>query len=220
MEWTDKEAYLTFQGAIRKFVDQTIITPGQEKPFFASTAWGSVFLQFKSFALSAYSKLFIAGLQQRDMAALNGALSMVGLGMMSFYLKSITSGRELPNDPAEWLKEGIDKSGLLGHLFDANQVLAKAGLGFSDGPVSRYASRSGAAAVFGPSFDLVENLFRTGNWMSKLVEGERPIESDIRASRQLIPFQNVFWLRGAFDKLEESVGYMTNAKPSKKKRKN
>lgn len=217
--WTDREAYSTFQNSIRKFVDQTIIVPGQEKPFLMSTTWGSVFLQFKSFALSSYSKLFLAGLQQRDLAALNGAVTMVSLGMLSFALKKMIAGRDLPEDIPTWLKEGVDKSGLLGHLFDANEILAKAGAGISDGPISRYKSRSGASAVAGPSYGLIEDAFSTGNWIRNFMQGERPAESDIHATRRIIPFQNVVILRKLFDLAEDGIISAVGATKSKKKTK-
>ena len=216
--WTDSNAYKVFQNSIRKFVDQTIIVPGQEKPFFASTAWGSVFLQFKSFILSAYSKLFIAGLQQRDLAALNGALSMVGFGMMTYYLKETVAGREPSDKIKDWIIEGIDRSGITGHLFDVNNILAKAGVGISDGPVSRYKSRSAAGAIVGPSFGLVEDTIATGNWIRSLLEGERPSEADIHSTRRIIPFQNVVILKKLFDMAEDVFTGIVGATKKRKKK--
>lgn len=204
--WTDKAAYKDFQLSIRKFVDQTIIVSGQEKPFFASTTAGSMLLQFKSFALSSYSKVFIAGLQQADLAALNGAITMVSLGMLSSHIKGTLAGKEPSDDIGEWIKEGVDKSGLLGHMFDVNETLAKVGLGVSDGPISRYKSRSAAGALMGPSFSLLEDALGSAFWMTNFMKGERPSTSDLRKTRRMIPFQNVFYLRQLFDRAEEGIG--------------
>lgn len=216
--WTDKSAYKDFQNSIRKFVDQTIIVSGQEKPFFASTTTGSILLQFKSFALSSYSKVFLSGLQQADLAALNGAIMMVGLGMMSSYIKGTLVGKEPSDDIGEWIKEGVDKSGLLGHMFDVNETLAKVGLGISDGPISRYKSRSAAGAMMGPSFSLLEDALGTASWMTNFIEGERPSEADIRKTRRMIPFQNVFYLRQLFDLAEKGIGQAVGATPTKSKK--
>lgn len=216
-DWTDKEAYKVFQNSIRKFVDQTIIVSGQEKPLFASTAVGSILLQFKSFALSSFSKVFIAGLQQADMAALNGAVMMISLGMLSSYVKVVLSGKEPSDDIGEWIKEGVDKSGILGHLFDVNETLSKVGWGLSDGPISRYKSRSAAGALLGPSFSLLEDITGTAYWMSEFMKGERPTEADIRKTRRMIPFQNVFYLRKLFDMAEEGIGSAVGATSTSKK---
>lgn len=218
-KWTDKVAYKDFQNSIRKFVDQTIIVSGQEKPFFASTTTGSLFLQFKSFALSSFSKVFLSGLQQADLAALNGAVMMVSLGMLSSYIKGTLAGKEPSDDIGEWIKEGVDKSGLLGHLFDVNETLAKVGLGISDGPISRYKSRSAAGALLGPSFSLLEDTLGTAFWMTNFLKGERPSEADIRKTRRMIPFQNVFYLRKLFDLAEEGIGSAVGATPTRSRNK-
>ena len=218
--WTDKSAYKDFQNSIRKFTDQTIIVSGQEKPFFASTTAGSVLLQFKSFALSAYSKIFIAGMQQADLAALNGAITMVSLGMLSSYIKGTIAGREHPESISKWILEGVDKSGILGHMFDAHENLARAGIGIPDGPITSYKARSVASAVAGPSYSLLEDTFGTAAWMTNFLKGDRPARSDIRHTRRMIPFQNVFYLRQLFDLAEEGIGNAVGATSTKTKKRN
>lgn len=219
-DWKDTDAKNVFQDSIRKFVDQTIIVPGQEKPFFASTGWGSVIMQFRTFTMSAYSKVFIAGLQQRDMAALNGALMMTSLGMLSYYAKTVQAGKEPSEDLEVWLKEGIDRSGLLGHMFDLYNVGSKALPGFAKGDMSRFQLQSATDAVFGPSLGLVGDAFTTGQWASKLVgRGEAPAKSDLRATRRLMPFQNVIILRNLIDKLQDVAGESLGAKDGRRKNK-
>ena len=47
----------------------------------------------------------ISGLQNANMGTLMGASMMVGLGMLSYYLKSIASGYETSSSPSTWLLE-------------------------------------------------------------------------------------------------------------------
>jgi hypothetical protein len=125
----------------------------------------------------------------------------------------------MSDDIGDWIKEGVDKSGLLGHMFDVNETLSKVGLGISDGPISRYKSRSAAGAILGPSFSLLEDSLGTAFWMTEFMKGERPSEADIRKTRRMIPFQNVFYLRRLFDLAEEGIGHAVGATPTKSKSK-
>ncbi len=205
--WEDAEIRDLWRGALAKEVDRIIVTPGQIKPLWMSTQLGGVIGQFKSFVIAAAQKVMIAGLQQRDANFYMGLTSMVALGMMSYYLKAKISGYEVSDEPAVWVNEGIDRSGFTGWFFEANNMLEKMTRGnvglsyFTEQQMSRYASRNAVGAFLGPSFGMAEDVRQVLG--SAFADDWR--ESDSRALRRMIPYQNLFYLRWLFDSVEEGV---------------
>jgi hypothetical protein len=208
----DKEARAAkeaFRAALVREVDKTIITPGQEKWLWMSTELGKTLGQFKSFSVSANQRLLIAGLQQSDMATLSGAALMVTLGGLVHIIKTKASGREPGIDwsdnekTSQFMVNAVDRSGLLGWLMEANALTEKMTAGavgiskLTGRPISRYASRNAIGALAGPTFGTLQSIGQvTSSGFSQWSE------SDTRAARRLIPYQNLFFLRSIFDKAE------------------
>ena len=206
-DWTDREAAEAFRLAIVKEVDSTIVTPGQDKPLWMSSELGSIIGQFRSFSLSSMARTATLGLQRRDAAALQGFVFSVALGMLATYFKQLSSGRPMPETADAWLVEGIDRSGMMGWVMDANNTMEKvAGLGINPilgtAPATRYSSRGAAGAVLGPTFGAVfdDAVPAARNAMSGDFSA-----SDTHRIRKLLPYQNVFYLRGLFNQAEEAV---------------
>ncbi len=206
--WKDVEAVDAFRAAVVREVDNSIVTPGLEKPLWMSTTLGKVVGQFKSFAFSSTQRTLISGLQQRDAAALQGAVMMLALGALSRKLTADIKGDDTTDwNGAKWAVEAVDASGLLGILMEGNNLSEKltrgrVGLSAITGKeVSRYQSRNAAGALLGPTFGFATDAMSVvGNasaadWSA----------SDTRAVRQLVPFQNLFWLRRGFDQIEAGV---------------
>lgn len=214
--WTDREAVRTFRSALAKDVDRIIVTPGAgDRPLWMSSEMGKTIGQFKSFAFASSQRVLIAGLQQKDGAALQGAIMMIGLGYGVYALKTALAGREISTDPAVMLTEGIDRSGITGWFFDANNILEKATRGavgvsrLHGGPMmSRYASRNIMGAILGPSVGTVQDAFQTSG---AITSGDMSA-GDVRAMRRLIPYQNLFYMRGLFDQAEAGVTDALGAK--------
>lgn len=210
-EWDSPALKEMWVNALRKESDRVIIVPGQEKPLFMSNELGKSIMQFKSFMFSSTQRVMISGLQKQDKAYIQGLMTMVSFGMMSYAFKQWDAGRDLSDDPKAWVVEGIDRAGALGILMEANNTLEKMSynnmglrpmLGIS-APASRYASRSNEEALLGPSLGSLLSL--TLRLAAGLSGEEGWQESDTRALRRLLPGQNLSLLRQIFDKLEEEL---------------
>ncbi|PCH98507.1 MAG: hypothetical protein COB84_01970 [Rhodobacteraceae bacterium] len=208
--WENQELAMMWAGAVRKESDRVIIIPGQEKPLFMSTELGKTIGQFKTFMFSATQRILLSTLQQQDSHYIQGVMSMLSLGMMTYAFKQWDAGRELSDDPAVWIAEGIDRSGMIGILMEANNTIEKVSqnsmgirplLGIN-APASRYASRSILDSMAGPTFGLMGTVAQVAGGIS----GEREWDkSDTRALRRLLPGQNLSILRQGLDKIEEAA---------------
>lgn len=207
-DWSDRSAREAFRAAVVRDVDRIIVTPGQDKPLWMSTELGKTIGQFKSFGISSMQRTALAGLQQRDAAVLNGVLVMLGLGAMTYWAKQSLSGQPLSDNPAQWAVEAFDKSGLTGYLMEVNNMSEKltrgrVGLSALTGEqVSRYASRNVTGAFLGPTPDAIADIFQ----ISGSIFAGDTTKADLRKARQLIPGQNLFYLRGLFNQVEDATG--------------
>jgi len=208
VNWTDRGALEAFRAAVVRDVDRIVVTPGQDKPLWMSTELGKTVGQFKSFNVSAMQKITLAGLQQRDAATLNGVMLAMGLGALTYWAKEQIAGRDISDDPSVWIVNAFDWSGMAGWLMDANNIAEKAtrgrvGLSALTGEqVSRYASRNVYGAFLGPSADAVADIFSVSG---SIFAGDTT-KSDLHRARQLVPIQNLFYLRWLFNQVEEATG--------------
>lgn len=204
-EWTDDGARRALRAAIVRDVDRVVVTPGQDKPLWMSNEVGAMIGQFKSFGVASIQRTLLAGMQQRDAAALSGTLLMLALGGVAFAVKEKVAGREVSDEPNVWVANALDRSGLLGWLSDANNIAEKftagrVGLSAVTGEqITRYQSRNVYGAFLGPTADMVSDLFSIS---SSGFRGEFS-EADLRRMKRLLPFQNLFQLRILFNQFEE-----------------
>lgn len=205
--WDDLEAKELFRAAIRKQIDEIIVTPGLDKPLWMSRAGWRTIGQFKSFAFASTQRVMMAGMQQADANTYAGLVAMTFLGSMVYGWKSMLSGREPSDDVRVWIKEGVDRSGVLGIFADVNNITEKLTRGrvgasaLTGGQtMSRYASRNLAGTLMGPSFGLAQDVFQiTGSAFSGDFK-----QADTHKARQLLPFQNIPYIRGLFDSAEDA----------------
>lgn len=210
-KWENQDLARMWGAALRKESDRVIIVPGQEKPLFMSREMGKTFLQFKTFMFSATQRVLLSNLQRQDAHYIQGILSLVSLGMMSYAFKEWDANRELSDDPKAWVVEGIDRSGMLGILMEANNTIEKISgntYGFRpmldiSAPASRYASRSVAESMLGPTFgSTLTTVTKVANAATD--QGEWTA-ADTRALRRLLPGQNLSIIRQLLDKIEQSI---------------
>ena len=209
-----------FAAAVVRDVDNVIVTPGLERPLVMDTDVGKLIGQFKTFAMASTQKTLLAGLQHHDAAFVNGALISIALGAYSAKIRMDLAGYDTSHwGPVKWMTEGLDRSGLMGVFAEVNNMAEKVhpalGLSALTGETaSRYASRNGAGAIGGPIAGLVDDIFSVSNNLG--VEGWGA--TDTHAVRRLLPYQNLFYLRGQLDKLEENYNKFWGI-PARKPRK-
>ena len=208
--WDRPDLERMWGAAVRKESDRVILIPGQEKPLFMSTEMGKTVGQFRSFILSATQRVFIAALQNQDHNAVGGLASLVGMGMFTYYVKQKIAGRDVSDDPAVWVTEGIDRSGAIGVIGEITNTIEKISgnsLGLRpllgiDAPASKQVSRTVSESLLGPTFGSL--LSTTVAATNAITSEEEMTESDIRTLRRLIPLQNLFYIRHGLDEVQKA----------------
>ncbi len=218
-DWDDRLAKEAFRAAVVRDVDRIIVTPGQDKPLWMSTELGKTIGQFKSFNVSAMQRIALSALQQRDAETLSGIVTSLSLGAMTYVAKQATAGKDISDDPAVWATNAFDWSGLAGWMMEVNNVAEKASRGrvglsaLTGEQMSRYQSRNVVGAFLGPTPDAVADIFQvTGSMFA----GDTT-KSDLHKMRQLMPFQNLFYIRGLLNKVEDATGDAMNLPETRKK---
>ena len=210
-DWDDSGALTTFRTALQREVDTIVVTPGVgDAPLFMSSELGKTIMQFKSFAFASYQRTNVWAGQRRDMAVLQGIVTTTGLGALVYAYNQLINGKEISDDPAVWIKEGIDRSGVLALPFEANNTLetiSKGRLGLSavmgQEANTRYRNRSLTEVLAGPTIGYGAKAASTvGAFGAAGLTDTELSEADIKAFRRLIPFQNHFALRFLFDEFE------------------
>ena len=210
--WDDPDLERKWGAMLTKESNRVIVTPGQEKPLFMSSELGKTIFQFRSFMFSSTQRMTIATLQGQDRNAVGGVLMLISLGMLSYAFKQWDANRELSDDPAAWIAEGIDRSGVLGSVMEINNTIEKLssnGIGLRpllgiEAAASRFVSRSMSENILGPTFgSLLDTSLRVAN--AGLTPGDWT-DADTRAMRRLLPYQNLSFIRRGLDRIEEEVG--------------
>lgn len=219
-----RELQRNFRAALAQLVDSTIVTPGIERPNFidASTA-ARLIMQFRSFTLS--STLQVVRLAAQDARAGNmapvilGSMFSLALGALSYYIWAQSVGgrtRErmlnelnaaLNGDSKamrRWADEAFNRSGLMGVFAEGQKFVERVpGLGeyvtFAGTPPTRSPYINPVLDVFGPTTNIIENL---GKIVMTL---DNPESSTFRAAKQLLPYQNLMFVRQYLDKLNDEL---------------
>ncbi|CAB4213310.1 hypothetical protein UFOVP1451_1, partial [uncultured Caudovirales phage] len=209
-KWADREAREAMANALNLDIDSSIITRGLgEVPTLLHTEVGKTLFQFKSFLLAANQQVLIRGLQQADTAVLQGVISMVTMGMVVYFIQKKTKNEEVSEDPNVWLYEGLDRSGLLPVVMEVMGYADLMGVGVGNALGLREPSSQPGNAVLsragGPTVGSAKDLFDLGGSTAKKIKGEGDYtESDQRKAIKMLPYNNLFYLRGLFSLLDDS----------------
>ena len=211
--WTDDLARNAFRNALNKDINITIVTPGLgDTPKWMSYELGSVFSQFKKFAMGAQQRMLMRGMQEQDADFMFGALLLVGSGMFidAVYHKTRFNRDYSKLSLTQKLLNAFDRSGLGGIYTDINKALEtisdnRFGISPMLGESKPYGSsmRWKMGTIGGPTggqlYNIADILFDIG--------GKKYNHHTAKNVRRLIPFQNVWYLDWLFDDLQKGLRF-------------
>lgn len=214
-DWTDDTAIRSFRAALAREVNNVITTPGVERPTWVNaTTTGKMLSQFKSFAFSSTYRTTLAGMQQRDMAFVNGMVISLALGALSYYLNGVLRGgdtydRMMKAGLGEWADQATQRSGVLSVVGLGQDLLSRIPMTapyttFSGGRTVRRGGDDLVSALGGPSFDY---LTKGTDVLTTLQD---PSKATVHSTRQMLPWQNTVGISRIFDAIENSIPVRDN----------
>lgn len=209
MNWDDIEAKNLFGSALLRRVDNAVVTPNPaDAPLWTGTEIGKSVFQFKRFGWASNQRILVAGLQQRDSLAIGGMALAFGMGVLGTALRDISqSGKVKDRKPAEWAREGWDRSGLTSQLMELEAMFDKASGGH--GPIhlatgaepSRFASTGLIERAGGPTVGMLSD---TSKALAGVASGGLTGQ-DIHNVFRLLPAQNFPAFAYAREQMENSI---------------
>jgi hypothetical protein len=205
--WKDIGARDAFEGALSRDSDMMVMTPGQERSLLMSRSpAAALILQYKTFVQAATERMLYRNMQVRDLQALQGFMSAIVLGMVGQAAYNLATDTPMPENPADWIKQGMSRSGVTGWLEEMNAISSKWTNGKADAyrligagmPASRYQSRDKLGVVLGPTANKLTGVITAAG---NAVNGDWT-DADTRRLRRLAPAQNLFYIRRLLDGLE------------------
>lgn len=215
--WTNQEAARVFRAANWSAVSGSIVTPGAAHTarwMVEGTSWlpphaAQLISMYHSFGMALHQKLVVSGLQQADVDALSGALSLVALGFVVDYLKedmaTVGDREPRPKTLGDRLTSAVDRSGVLGYLSNVNNAIERLSLNtVGIRPFTGQVNAGGDVGSFlgglGPVGGWAGNLYRVVNSSPEGMNWQ-----EAQALRRLLPLQNLFWMDRLFDGVQESA---------------
>ena len=208
-QWKNLEARNAFERALLRYIDGNILTPGAtDKPLWTQGPVGSVITQFQGFGFASHTRILVAGLQQRDANALSSMLAMVGLGMTSVALRDLVRDGKVDDKRTTraWVRDGIDRSGVLSHMMNLDAILGKAtGINvqrkLTGEDAAKFQGRSLVGQLGGPTAATIDGTARA---LRGIMDGS-VTGADVHAIRKTVPYQNFLATGWLFDKVEKGL---------------
>jgi len=189
------------------------VQPGYgEVPKFMSKPGYNVLVQYKKFTVSATQRILIANLQRHDAGTMTGMITAIGMGMLSYRINSLSSGRPTSDRVQDWVKEGVSRSGILAAIEDSNSIVSKATGGKADiyraigadKPLSKFVSQDAASMFLGPTYGKLKNMMQVTRGATHPSEWG---ESDTHALRMMTLGANFPFIPQLFDKVEQGANH-------------
>jgi len=217
--WDDLEAARTFRSAIWQATNNSIITPGAanvSRWMVEGTSWlppqaAQLIAMYHNYGLAMHQRLVVAGIQGADANFLGGALALLGLGYVVDHIRDElnTVGERRPRQKTEGerLASALDRSGLLGYATNVNNAIER--LSFNTVGVRPFTGQVnwgngsvvGALGGLGPVGSIAGNLYRAVNGAAH----DRRGWAEAQAWRRMLPLQNLFYIDGLFDKIQDAI---------------
>ena len=211
--WHDAEAAETLERALSTVTHTVVYNPSKgAKVVMPSNLFGkemeSMMTQFLSFNMGSHIQHFVPMLQKFDMATFNYMLASTIMGSVVWQIKdqirqagSDKEPQERSHEQAVW--DSVSESGLAPLPFLMNSLASgvsrqfdiRGHLGDDDRPTIRSENFNLGSALAGPSGQLVDNALGIGSD----IMGDTVDRKTISKARQLIPFNNLFYMRWLFN---------------------
>lgn len=202
------EVVYALSAALKRSTDRAVITPGiADLPMFHSTQMGQLLFQFNSFGFAAANK-FVRNLGDEAFhgdlpAALMAITWSLGTGTMAYAVREgMIKGKDLPDprdEPATWMYEAIDRSGLLAWIAPYGNAGMKLmaphlqEMGIEITQPSRFAQQNWYESLAGPSISTLKELGTLGYYTS---QGD--MEKIYEKGKRLTPYRNLFYLEAGW----------------------
>ncbi len=197
--WSDKEAAGKVEQAVQRAASTNAFFIGKgDVPAFADSQFGKFMFQFKGFVMGSVMRLALPlaqGLAHGDVKAANGLAMMLSLGGVRYYLKEKAAGREPDLSPRNLSAEMLMGSGVLTFLPDMYDPLAAI---VHLPRFSKFQDHGWEETLGGPSMGEISILSKT---ISSMTGGHMNAQ-DMHKLRQLLPYQNMFYLNRLFNMVE------------------
>ena len=210
--WTDTEAGASLAASLDLWSRRVI----QDSDVGAMALWmtnpsARMLVQFRTFALQAWEKQFLRGIQVRDARAFLGFALTGAFGAMA-YMGQQYVGALTDKEKAKKLKKNLSAKNI------ALQGFARSGassilpsmidftLGqFKQDPLfdSRYSGLSSRGLMSNPSFELLDSGAQFAKGLGGLVTGKPMTRSEFKAGTRLIPLQGVLGVRNGLDAIAD-----------------
>lgn len=220
-KWSDRTAATQFAQAVAKWSGRVIQTNdiGMANRFMTGTL-GRVIFQFRSFMLNAWTTQTLHKIQQRDMAAFNGAMMTSLLAGLAWtgqsYIQSL--GRK---DAEEFRKERLSAGTIAKMAFArggwssiAPSIVdfASVATGADAGPFSmgRHTQLSSTSFLGNPSTIFMDDMLRVGRAVGRKARGAvtgEPYDmtqADVRAMLSISPWRNLIGYKNVLDAIVSS----------------
>lgn len=214
--WADIGAAETLERALSTATHSIVYNPSAgakvvlPTEFFGKST-EAMLTQFLSFNFGSHIQHTVPMLQKMDGATFNYITAGIIMGAVVYEAKQATrlfEDRERPErNYKQILYDSIDQSGLLAMPYMMNQWMSggtnhiwnpRGWLGDDDSP-SLSSQNLNVGSLLGPTGTTAGNAVSVGLAMATDTVDKKTLHT----ARQLVPFQNLFYLRGLFDKAEQ-----------------
>lgn len=214
-QWSDQRAAAQFTQVIDKWTrNMSMVQDAGTLPAFMSTHLGKTVGQFRSFMLSAYSKLLLSGMHHRDMTTVMSFMSTMFFASLGYVAQQSINTAGL-DDRAELLHERLAPEAVAAAAFQRGGfstfvpalVDQMASMGGYD-PVFNYRTTDLSTGIFGnPTLDFFDNAQSAVSGVTaSLINPDYDFsQSDWRSLSSLMAFHNGLLVRNAIGMIGDEL---------------
>lgn len=208
-QWGNTELAQIYASAVSQEADNLIVTPGVgDKPLWTHYQIGKHVSQFKSYPLAAMRRIVLRGLQKPNAELAGGIMASFAMGAFTYTIKSLERGERPTNNPAQYVFEAIDRSGMTGYLLDLHNMIERGtGYGlpalFGAEETQRYAQRGTSDILLGPTASIIED---TTKLLFQTLPGAATLQmtpAELNAATRLIPYNRLPVIKSAMQYLKD-----------------